>query len=104
MLTSYAALLVMKIHSIEMAREIAPSPTELELLEHIKGILEEAYYDFSESISLAAGVARAWAMFLQDVSLIHLPPILLVLPSWARCFLPDMLLIFIETSRYGLGV
>ncbi|KAJ4211753.1 hypothetical protein NW759_012352 [Fusarium solani] len=50
-----------------MAREIAPSPTELELLEHIKGILEEAYYDFRESISLAAGVARAWAMFLQDV-------------------------------------
>ncbi|KAH7242850.1 hypothetical protein B0J15DRAFT_469907 [Fusarium solani] len=63
---SFEALLVMKIHSIEMAREIAPSPTELELLEHIKGILEEAYYDFSESISLAAGVARAWAMFLQD--------------------------------------
>lgn len=65
------ALLVTKwIDSVEVdnLNGIPPSFEERELLVHIKDVLEEAEYDLSESVSLAAAVARTWGTFLQDVS------------------------------------
>jgi len=64
------ALLVTKwLHTIEMVASTGgePEPEEAQLMSLIKDVLEEADYDFSESNSLAAGLARAWSSFLQDV-------------------------------------
>ncbi|KPM40143.1 Maleylacetate reductase [Neonectria ditissima] len=63
------ALIVTKwVHSVEIDRlnAIEPSPAESEFLVSMNSVLEEADYDFSESKSLAAGLARTWSMFLQD--------------------------------------
>ncbi|KAF7553268.1 hypothetical protein G7Z17_g3761 [Cylindrodendrum hubeiense] len=46
---------------------IEPSPAESELLQGMKEVLEETDYDFEESKSLAAGIAKTWSFFLQDV-------------------------------------
>ncbi|KAJ3519818.1 hypothetical protein NM208_g13973 [Fusarium decemcellulare] len=65
-----SALLVTKwIHSVELDMQdmSQPTPAEQELLVLIREVLEEAEYDHSESPSLAAGVARTWGWFLQDV-------------------------------------
>jgi len=70
-MTSFlTALLVTKwLHTIEMVASTGgePEPEEAQLMSLIKDALEEADYDFSESNSLAAGLARAWSSFLQDV-------------------------------------
>ncbi|KAM0185130.1 hypothetical protein ACHAPI_012280 [Fusarium lateritium] len=66
-----SALLVTKwIHSAEMASlsGVQPNPEEQKLLTHVKEVLEEAECDLDQSFSLAAGVARTWGWFLQDVS------------------------------------
>ncbi|KAF4470599.1 cytochrome p450 [Fusarium albosuccineum] len=52
---------------LDMQDMSQPSPAEQELLVLIREVLEEAEYDHSESPSLAAGVARTWGWFLQDV-------------------------------------
>ncbi|KAH7133869.1 fungal-specific transcription factor domain-containing protein [Dactylonectria macrodidyma] len=65
-----SALLVTKwIHSVELdiQNKVQASPAEQELLALIREVLEEAEYDHGESASLAAGVARTWGWFLQDV-------------------------------------
>ncbi|KAH7118601.1 fungal-specific transcription factor domain-containing protein [Dactylonectria estremocensis] len=65
-----SALLVTKwIHSVELdiQNKAQASPAEEELLALIREVLEEAEYDHGESASLAAGVARTWGWFLQDV-------------------------------------
>ncbi|KAJ1324710.1 hypothetical protein MN608_09413 [Microdochium nivale] len=64
------ALLVTKwLHTVEMATLTCdgPDPEETELVSLIKDLLDEADYDFSESRSLASGLARTWSSFLQDV-------------------------------------
>ncbi|KAH7013876.1 hypothetical protein EDB80DRAFT_569690 [Ilyonectria destructans] len=64
------ALLVTKwVHSVEIdcLNHIQPSPAESELLRGMKKVLEETDYEFDESKSLAAGLARTWGLFLQDV-------------------------------------
>lgn len=48
--------------------DVQPGPREREPLALITEVLQEAEYDPSESVSLAAGVARTWGWFLQDVS------------------------------------
>ncbi|WYZ35104.1 hypothetical protein EsH8_I_001380 [Colletotrichum jinshuiense] len=65
-----AGLAVTKwVHSVELdvVKGIEPSRAEGELLAKIKAILEEADYDPEESKSFAAGLARIWSLFLQDV-------------------------------------
>lgn len=66
-----AALFITKwVHSVE-TDEIngkEPKPEEQELLTYMKDLFEEADYDSNESRSFAAGMARIWALFLQDVS------------------------------------
>ncbi|KAL2670516.1 hypothetical protein Neosp_014304 [[Neocosmospora] mangrovei] len=66
-----SALLVTKwVHSVEIDSlcGLQPTPEEEKLFAIIREVLEEAEYDGSESTSLAAGVARTWGWFLQDVS------------------------------------
>ncbi|KAH7124575.1 hypothetical protein EDB81DRAFT_951610 [Dactylonectria macrodidyma] len=65
-----SALFVTKwIHSVEIDKLNGIPATEAEevFLANIRDILEEADYDLDESKSLAAGVARTWGWFLQDV-------------------------------------
>ncbi|EEU41998.1 uncharacterized protein NECHADRAFT_86139 [Fusarium vanettenii 77-13-4] len=65
-----SALLVTKwVHSVEIDSlcGLQPTPEEDKLFAIIREVLEEAEYDGSESTSLAAGVARTWGWFLQDV-------------------------------------
>ncbi|KAI8656120.1 hypothetical protein NCS55_01266500 [Fusarium keratoplasticum] len=65
-----SALLVTKwVHSVEIDSlcGLQPTPEEEKLFAIIREVLEEAEYDGSESTSLAAGVARTWGWFLQDV-------------------------------------
>lgn len=65
------ALLVTKwVHTIEIAilDGAQASPRERELLTMIDEILQEAEYNPSASVSLAAGVATTWGWLLQDVS------------------------------------
>lgn len=72
------------MHSVEISTlsDVQPSPRERELLTRIKEVLQEAEYDLSESVSLAAGVARTWGWFLQDVSREYpIPHLLLSLPG-----------------------
>lgn len=58
------------MHSVEIDSlcGLQPTPEEDKLFAIIREVLEEAEYDGSESTSLAAGVARTWGWFLQDVS------------------------------------
>ncbi|KAM5374825.1 hypothetical protein ACJZ2D_006319 [Fusarium nematophilum] len=65
-----SALFVTKwVHSVEIDKlnGIPASDAEEGFLANIRDILEEADYDLDESKSLAAGVARTWGLFLQDV-------------------------------------
>lgn len=58
------------IHSVEIANlnGFQPNPDEQKLLALVRDVLEEAECDLNESCSLAAGAARTWGWFLQDVS------------------------------------
>lgn len=63
-------LLVSKwAQSIEQDRMagMQPSQSELELLTLIRETLDEAECDIGEGTTLAAGIARTWGWFLQDV-------------------------------------
>ncbi|KAF5543434.1 hypothetical protein FPHYL_11289 [Fusarium phyllophilum] len=63
------ALLVTKwTHHVEMdlVRNTPIDPKELKLVNNVKGLLVEAGYDLTESISVAAGVARTWSWYLKD--------------------------------------
>ncbi|KAF5981670.1 zinc finger protein [Fusarium coicis] len=63
------ALLVTKwTHHVEMdlVRNTPIDPKELKLFNNIKVLLVEAGYDLTESISVAAGVARTWSWYLKD--------------------------------------
>ncbi|KAF0319369.1 hypothetical protein GQ607_013337 [Colletotrichum asianum] len=65
-----AGLFVTKwVHSVEIdaINGIEPTKAENELLTAMKGVLEEADYDPEENRSFAAGLARTWSLFLQDV-------------------------------------
>ncbi|KAJ2901613.1 hypothetical protein MKZ38_001633 [Zalerion maritima] len=65
-----SALLVSKwVYTVEIdsLNDVQPSPRESELLSRIREVLEEAECDLGQDISLAAGVARTWGWFLQDV-------------------------------------
>ncbi|KAH7252834.1 fungal-specific transcription factor domain-containing protein [Fusarium tricinctum] len=65
-----SALLVTKwLHSVEMAslNGVETNPEEQKLLTLVREVLEEAECDLDESFSLAAGTARTWGWFLQDV-------------------------------------
>ncbi|KAH6971063.1 hypothetical protein BKA56DRAFT_495420 [Ilyonectria sp. MPI-CAGE-AT-0026] len=65
-----SALFVTKwIHSVEIDKlnGIPANEAEEGFFANIRDILEEADYDLDESKSLAAGVARTWGWFLQDV-------------------------------------
>ena len=57
-------------HSVEISvlNGVPASPKEQELLDLIREVLQEAEYDLSDSVSLAAGVATTWSWLLQDVS------------------------------------
>lgn len=54
---------------IDAINGIEPTRAETELLTAMKEVLEEADYDPEENRSFAAGLARTWSLFLQDVSL-----------------------------------
>ncbi|KAF5546700.1 hypothetical protein FNAPI_8718 [Fusarium napiforme] len=63
------ALLVTKwTHHVEvdLVRNTPIDPNELKLFNDVKGLLVEAGYDLTESISVAAGVARTWSWYLKD--------------------------------------
>ncbi|CAI0644588.1 unnamed protein product [Colletotrichum noveboracense] len=65
-----AGLFVTKwVHSVEIdaINGIEPTRAETELLTAMKEVLEEADYDPEENRSFAAGLARTWSLFLQDV-------------------------------------
>ncbi|KAM5354806.1 hypothetical protein ACJ41O_001452 [Fusarium nematophilum] len=65
-----SALLVTKwVHSVEIGglNETLPSPEELEVLALIRDVLEAAECDLSQSVSLAAALAKTWSLLLQDV-------------------------------------
>ncbi|KAL2205518.1 hypothetical protein CC79DRAFT_1399653 [Sarocladium strictum] len=72
-----SALLVTKwTHHVEMdlLRKISIEPNELELFSDVQEFLVKAEYDLTESISVAAGVARTWSWFLKDVWLWGITP------------------------------
>lgn len=48
---------------------VQTNPEEQKLLTLVREVLEEAECDLNESFSLAAGTARTWGWFLQDVSI-----------------------------------
>jgi hypothetical protein len=53
---------------MDLVRNAPIDPKELKLFNNVKGLLVEAGYDLTESISVAAGVARTWSWYLNDVS------------------------------------
>ncbi|SCO31860.1 uncharacterized protein FFMR_02199 [Fusarium fujikuroi] len=63
------ALLVTKwTHYVEMdlVRNTPIHPKELKLFNNVKELLVDAEYDLTESISVAAGVARTWSWYLKS--------------------------------------
>ncbi|KAK6064365.1 hypothetical protein SCUP515_11832 [Seiridium cupressi] len=53
---------------IDALHNIGPSADEQALLMQIRDLLTEADYDMEDRNSLAAGIARTWAWFLQDAA------------------------------------
>ncbi|CVK96638.1 uncharacterized protein FMAN_10968 [Fusarium mangiferae] len=65
-----SALVVTKwVHAVEMmsSNGVQLGPEEQKLLTLVREVLEEAECELEQSSSLAAGVARTWGSFLQDV-------------------------------------
>lgn len=56
-----------------MLRNLEISLAECELLTEVREILSETDIDIDHTQSLAAGLARTWAWFLQDVCLVLTP-------------------------------
>lgn len=53
---------------MDLVRNTPIHPKELKLFNNVKELLVDAEYDLTESISVAAGVARTWSWYLKGVS------------------------------------